>query len=178
MLKRRRALFSLSLACVTLSNDAFAQWPWSRKPLTWDEVNALIERKFPGTPKISTGQLAQWLDDGRPLVLLDVRQRAEFDVSHIRSARFAPNDSAVETVSALPKDARVVVYCSVGYRSAQIVLKLKSLGYVNTFNCEGSLFQWANEGRPVFQGQKSVRLVHPYDSQWGVLLQESLRSGA
>lgn len=172
----RRNLLRIALLGAAQSGTAYAQWPWTRKALTWEEVNTLIERKFPGTPKISTTQLAVWLDDGKPTLLLDVRQRAEFEVSQIRGARFAPDDSAISILASQAKDTRVVVYCSVGYRSAQIVLKLRSLGYSNAFNCEGSLFQWANEGRPVFQGQKAARLVHPYDAHWGTLLQEVLRA--
>ena len=44
----------------------------------------------------------------------------------------------------------------------------------NVFNLEGSLFKWANEGRPVYRGSERVQEVHPFDEDWGELLDESL----
>ena len=184
----RRHFIGRSIALMAVPSlfhtQAQAQWPWSRKPLTWDDINTLINFKFPNTPKISTAQLAQWLDDGKELVLLDVRQPAEFAVSQIRFALSAPKDSALPMVASMGKNTRIALYCSVGYRSAEITLKLRSLGFAQAFNCEGSIFQWANEGRPVFRGQAAARsgqplvppLVHPFDSYWASLLQESLRA--
>ena len=182
--RNRRSFIGAAIAVVSsltfLHTPARAQWPWSRKPLSWSDVNALIELRFPNTPKVSTTQLAQWLDDGKGLTLLDVRQPAEFAVSQIRSARLAPKDSALQLVANLAKDSRIIVYCSVGYRSAEITLKLRALGFTQAFNCEGSIFQWANEGRPLFRGQSTARLVpplvHPFDTYWATLLQESLRA--
>ena len=184
---RRRLVGSAiaAMAAQTLcQTQAHAQWPWSRKSLTWDEINTLIDLRFPNTPKISTAQLAQWLDDGKELLILDVRQPVEFAVSQIRFARSAPKDSALQMVASLAKDTRIALYCSVGYRSAEITLKLRSLGFTQTFNCEGSIFRWANEGRPLFRGPTAARLgqplvpplVHPFDSFWASLLQESLRA--
>ena len=34
-------------------------------------------------------------------------------------------------------------------------------------NLGSSLFQWANEGHPLYRGDKVAQVVHPYDSKWG-----------
>ena len=61
--------------------------------------------------------------------------------------------------------------------------KLRARGIENVFNLEGSLFQWANEGRPLYRGEERVYQAHPYDEEWGQLLDrrfwavESTRAG-
>ena len=63
----------------------------------WALVNAKIRSELPDVRRITTAELAAWLDDAArsaPL-LLDVRTRAEFDVSHIAGARHVePNAPA------------------------------------------------------------------------------------
>jgi 3-mercaptopyruvate sulfurtransferase SseA len=64
----------------------------------------------------------------------------------------------------------VIVYCSVGYRSARLAQRLRARGY-EVSNLEGSIFEWANEDRALYQGDRRVSGVHPYDSTWGRLLE-------
>ena len=68
----------------------------------------------------------------------------------------------------------VVVYCSVGYRSAAMVERLMKLGVKNAFNLEGSIFEWANSGKPVVNDQGMTKGVHPYNDYWGQLLKREL----
>ena len=73
----------------------------------------------------------------------------------------------------------LVCYCSVGYRSsivAEQILKLKEDGQLpnglRPVNLEGSIFQWASEGRSLTRkGQTgvSVTTVHPFLKVWGAL---------
>ena len=71
-------------------------------------------------------------------------------------------------------DQRIVLYCSVGHRSSELAQFLMKKGYTEVYNLEGSIFAWANEGRPVYRGNERVKVVHPYDRTWGRLLKESL----
>ena len=102
---------------------------------------------------------------------MDAREPEEFQVSHLRGAR---NLTAVKAVKAAVQSGAppVVVYCSVGYRSSALVEKLQKAGLTNVFNLEGSIFAWANEGRPVQRGTNVVQEVHPYSAKWGALLDE------
>ena len=63
-----------------------------------------------------------------------------------------------------------------GQRSAAFVKRLVMSGYVKTYNLEGGIFQWANEGRPLFKGTRSASVVHPYDKHWGEMLLPRYRS--
>ena len=69
-----------------------------------------------------------------------------------------------------------MTYCSVGYRSGAFAQTLQEAGYSRVENLEGSIFKWANEGRPVFQDGRRVEKVHPYNDAWGKLLDPSRRA--
>lgn len=147
--------------------------------LTWRAVNKMIESNVPNVPIITTDSLATRLADAsasRPL-LLDARSKEEFAVSHLAGARRVdPSATTFPSLDSLDRDTPIVVYCSVGYRSSRIVKRLREKGFTNASNLRGSIFRWANEGRPVVRNGTPVRAVHPYDETWGVLLQENLRA--
>lgn len=143
----------------------------------WAVVNWKIRHDFPGIRRIEPKSLADWLNDtsrAQP-VLLDVRTKAEYDVSHIHGARRIDPSEPARAIN-LPKDEPIVTYCSVGYRSGGFAKKLQEAGYTNVQNMAGSIFQWANEGRPVERDGQRVSKVHPYNATWGKLLKPELRA--
>ena len=143
----------------------------------WKLVNAKIRSEFPAVQRIKTAELAAWLEDRtrKPPVLLDVRTRAEYAVSHLRNARHVEPDSEPSVVR-LPKDQPIVTYCSVGYRSGAFAERLRAAGFTKVANLEGSIFRWANEGRDVFRDGRAVQKVHPYNRTWGLLLNRNRRA--
>ena len=149
--------------------------------LSWTAVSAMIERDFPDVQAVSADTLAAWLADSTreaPL-LLDAREPAEYAVSHLPGAlRVDPNADAArlaDRFSMIDPSRPVVVYCSVGYRSARLAEQLAAAGFEHVQNLDGSIFRWANEGRPVVREGAPVEAVHPYDATWGKLLDPALR---
>jgi len=141
--------------------------------LTWPEVNAAVRTRYKSVEYLSTSALAAWTQsDSVPKpILLDVRELDEYNVSHLQSAVVATElPTALAALSAVEKDHPIVVYCSVGHRSGALAEQLQGEGYTNVHNLEGSIFMWANEERAVFAGGTRVYYVHPYDQEWGVLL--------
>ena len=145
--------------------------------LGWNLVNWKVRSDFPSVRRISPKEVAAWLKDSTrpPPVLLDVRTKAEYDVSHIAGARRVEPGSDPGALD-LPRDRPIVTYCSVGYRSGAFAKKLQDAGYGNVRNMSGSIFQWANEGRPVERNGRRVKKVHPYNALWGKLLKAPLRA--
>ena len=139
----------------------------------WGAVKARIRKEFPAVPQIGTRELAARLESEKPL-LLDVRAQAEFDVSHLAGARRVEPGATPDL--RIAKDTPIVTYCSVGYRSSAVAQRLREAGYTRVQNLEGSIFQWANEGRPLVRDGKPATLVHPYDSKWGRLLDKQRRA--
>jgi len=134
-----------------------------------------IRERFADVQQVSTAELEAWLvDEARiPPVLLDVRKEAEYAVSHLKDARrVEPGTSSAELLQSLDPHRAIVVYCSVGERSSDFARELQAKGFPSVFNLDGSIFQWANEGRPLFVGKQSTDRVHPYNHKWGRLLKE------
>jgi rhodanese-related sulfurtransferase len=103
------------------------------------------------------------------IIYLDAREKEEFDVSHIKGAVFVGYDNFdITKLSEFNKETRIVVYCSVGYRSEKIAEELIQNGYAQTQNLFGGIFDWVNHGFPVYdsQGNKTQK-IHPYDKSWG-----------
>ena len=151
------------------------------RPLLFELLQRGTSYKFPRVQWIVTKDLARWLDDSTrtPPVILDARSQAEFDVSHLKGARrIDPYRPTVVPLSRFPRDTSIVVYSSAGYRGARVADWLGEQGYGRVQNLGSSLFQWANEGRELFRGDRPAQVVHPYDGKlgWGWLLEGEYRA--
>ena len=149
------------------------------RSIEWFILEQSLRHRFPKVKWITTAQLADWLTDKNrpPPVLLDVRTKDEWEVSHISGARRAdPNAPVEEVISGMPKETAIVTYCAVGYRSGALAMKLREAGFSNVWNLEGSIFQWANEHRSLVREGTPVTTVHPYSSLWGRLLSDDVRA--
>ena len=145
--------------------------------MRWVAVKSLIRIEYPHVPRVKTGELAAQLHDSSrpPPILLDVRPRAEFAVSHLAGARQVDPKADPRSLG-LPQDRPIVTYCSVGARSSAFAARLQQAGYPHVSNLEGSLFQWANEGRPMESEGHPVTVVHPFNAVWGSLLRKECRA--
>jgi len=146
--------------------------------VTWAAIKALIRARFSGVEQVSTEDLSRRLASGEEIVLLDVRTPEEYAVSHLPGAiRVDPDAEDLEGLP-VPAGADVIAYCSVGYRSSELVQRLMKRGVPRVANLDGSIFAWANEGRAVERHGRPVKEVHPYDERWGFLLDEKLHAFA
>ena len=144
------------------------------KTLGWIAIKLLIQIQFSGVNHLSTTELADWLEQEKPPLLLDSRTAQEYAVSHLPQARLAPPQLELSSLEGVDPSTPIVTYCSIGYRSARLAQRLEEMGYKNVFNLEGSIFQWANEGHPVYQGKTRTKQVHPFNQSWGTLLKQEL----
>lgn len=152
---------------------------WIGRSLIFDVLKKFLRLRFPFVPCLTTLELAQIVDSEKfhPLIL-DARSEEEYAVSHLRKARRIDINSDCTMTQALkePKDSAIVVYCSVGYRSAKVAQQLKQEGFSQVFNLEGGLFQWANEQRPLVHAGQPTQQVHPYNAVWGILIKKRDRA--
>lgn len=102
-------------------------------------------------------------------VFLDAREMEEYNVSHIKGAIQVGYDYFdIASVDGLSKDADIVIYCSIGYRSEKIGEILKSEGFTNVKNMYGSIFEWVNRGNPlVDNSNEKTNKIHAFDKKWG-----------
>ncbi len=140
--------------------------------LQWDVLKHQIRSDYPTVRHISPDSLHRWLQTDTQPLLLDVREANEYAVSHLSGAfRIAPDSDDFSALSDVPRDTPIVAYCSVGYRSSALVVKLQDAGFTNVVNLEGSIFAWANDGKPLYRDTTAVEAVHPYNAVWGTLVQ-------
>lgn len=100
--------------------------------------------------------------------LLDARSKEEYEVSHIKDAQSVGYHwFDMRSVYGIPKDATIITYCAVGNRSIRIADKLIKAGYKHVFVLYGGIFEWVNEGNPVYMQQDiQTTLVHGYTEEW------------
>ena len=119
-------------------------------------------------PEIDVRTAAQ---DSASILFLDAREPREFEVSHLRNAIPVGYDNfALEDLPPLDTHCRIVVYCSVGYRSEKVTENLKTAGFTQISNLYGGIFEWVNEGYPVYNAYGQTDQVHAYDRTWGIWL--------
>lgn len=130
---------------------------------------------------VLAGGFEEWRDQGLPValsgtitpdelrrnrdryVVLDVRERDEFEDGHIRGALSVPVGELEGVLSAglmvkegpgpvwasgLSTDSNVVVTCSAGYRGSLGVSILKRHGFLNVSNLLGGMTAWTRQGLP------------------------------
>lgn len=107
------------------------------------------------------------------IILLDAREKREFEVSHLQNSIYVGYDNfdLQKVQKTVPnKNAKIVVYCTLGVRSEDIAEKLKKAGYTNVLNLFGGIFEWKNKGNRVFDAKEeeteNVHVCNKYWSQW------------
>ena len=84
-------------------------------------------------------------------VLVDVRERDEFDAARAPGATLIPLSEFAARVTELPMGKEVVLICAGGVRSARAAEYAQDQGYTVT-NLEGGMNAWAAAGLPVETG--------------------------
>ena len=123
-----------------------------------DKVYHYIHMNFEDVPELKLSELNDLIQNDQ-VQLLDVRSAEERRVSAISGAI-----SKYEYESGISqlKNKKVVVYCTIGYRSSKYVQKLREKG-VDAYNLKGSILSWVNSGHSVVNSQnKAVKRVHVY----------------
>lgn len=87
---------------------------------------------------ISIAELDQWKAEGRPFVLIDVREPFEHEHFNIGGENI-PLASLVAGTGHIPADQVIVLYCAKGIRSVIGAQKLAAKGYTQLYNLGGGV---------------------------------------
>ena len=92
------------------------------------------------------------MDDGAPLVVVDVRERHEFEAGHLEGAVHIGKGVIERDVEKhdFADDARIVLYCGGGYRSAIAAKSLQDMGWTNVASLWGGWRGILAEGLPIW----------------------------
>jgi hydroxyacylglutathione hydrolase len=100
-------------------------------------------------PQISVHELLEWLEQGRDLAVIDVREPFEWLEGHIEGALHLPMLEAVARRAEVPDDRPKAVLCAGGLRSSTTISALKRLGIQGWYNVTGGMAAWTKSGYPV-----------------------------
>lgn len=98
--------------------------------------------------EIDAATLNRLLDEGRAL-LIDVREREEFEEEHIPGATLVPLSSFDPCLLASTvNDRPVVLHCLAGSRAEKAALALMEIGHRAVMTLKDGLFGWKGAGFP------------------------------
>ncbi|MEE9407544.1 MAG: rhodanese-like domain-containing protein [Polaribacter sp.] len=146
-----------------VSSTSFGQKKLDKLLNKWNKRNV---------PYISVDSLAN-----TKAVLLDARETKEYKISHLKNAICVGYDyfDVNKTLEKLPEDknAKIVVYCSLGIRSEIVADKLIKEGYTNVYNLYGGIFEWKNNNFQVIDtlGNETEK-VHTFNKDWSKWLKK------
>lgn len=98
--------------------------------------------------EISPQQLKERLDAAEDIVLLDVREPFEWDISRLDGATLIPLGELHERLHELDSADEIVAICRVGGRSAEAVELLREAGFRKLRNLYGGINAWARQVDP------------------------------
>ena len=105
-----------------------------------------------GGKKIEPNELTT-LINRENAILVDLRNKEDFDAGHIMSALNYPHQDFENQMHELDryKERPIILVCDMGRNSANIGEKLKKADFKNTFRLNGGMMTWTQENLPVVQ---------------------------
>jgi predicted sulfurtransferase len=112
------------------------------------------------SPRVSPRELKQWLDEGRPVTLLDTRNNFEVAVGTFRGALPVGVDDFrdfPQAVNRLPEELRtrtVVTFCTGGIRCEKAAPYLETAAFADVYQLDGGILRYFEEvGGEHFDGE-------------------------
>ena len=106
-----------------------------------------------GIRSIDPSTLAKWVkQEPDTVIVIDVRTLEEHEAGYIPGTDLNIDYNELDAhIDKLPSDknARIVVYCRSGRRSAMAYKTLEEMGYTNLYNLDGGVLRWTREGYPL-----------------------------
>jgi adenylyltransferase/sulfurtransferase len=110
----------------------------------------LLQQTRAEISEVDATQARDRIESGEPVVV-DVREQDEWDEGHIPGAVHVPRGHLESRIERLAPDPvrPVLLYCSVGNRSAFAAKTLTELGYEDVVSLAGGFTDWKRNGFPV-----------------------------
>ena len=113
---------------------------------------AIVQAARNEIAECDASDVRRMMDDGAPLVVVDVRERHEFEAGHLEGAVHIGKGVIERDVEKhdFADDARIVLYCGGGYRSAIAAKSLQDMGWTNVASLWGGWRGILAEGLPIW----------------------------
>lgn len=99
---------------------------------------------------ITPQELKDKLDNGEDIVVIDVREPWELDISKVDFAEHIVMNTIPQRIDDIPEDKPVVFICRSGGRSMQVALFMAQNGWdpEYLYNLQGGILAWARDIDP------------------------------
>jgi len=103
------------------------------------------------SPKLKAKELKQWLDEGRDLCLLDVRNDYEIEMGTFRDAQdlklhhFRDFPLAINSLPPETKNRTIVLFCTGGIRCEKAGPMMQAAGFENVYQLDGGILKYFEE---------------------------------
>lgn len=108
----------------------------------------LVNDALTRIPEISAEEVAKKLEMKEDFVLVDTREKEEYEAGHLPNAIYLSKGVIERDIEQhVPDlDKEIVLYCGGGYRSALAADNLKKMGYKNVKSQAGGWREWNEKG--------------------------------
>jgi len=140
-MKKLRGIVFLSLFffCIAvITTDVVARNPAGKT------AKDLVKEAKAEIKQITPEELETKLDAGESFIIIDVREKDEYDAGHIKGAKLIPRGLLeFKITKEIPqKDAYIIIYCKSGGRGALSTQTLQTMGYTQVYNLKDGFMGW------------------------------------
>jgi hydroxyacylglutathione hydrolase len=114
-------------------------------------------------PQMTVHDLAEWLEQGRDVTIVDVREPSEWDDGHIDGALHLPMFEAAARRGEIPGGKPTALVCAGGLRSSTVLSALQRHGLGGLHNVTGGMAAWVKAGYGVVK-QRPAPVATPAPS--------------
>jgi len=111
----------------------------------------LVKEAKSSIKEVSVDDVKKMIDSKEKIIILDVRDKEEFETGYIPGAINQSRGMLEFKISTLipDKNATIVVYCGIDLRGPLATKTLNEFGYKNAVNINGGLKAWKAAGYPI-----------------------------
>lgn len=111
----------------------------------------LVKEAKASIKEVSVDEVKKLIDNKEKIILLDVRDKEEFETGYIPGAINLSRGLLEFKISTMipDKNAVIIVYCGIDLRGPLAARTLNELGYKNAVNIIGGLKAWKAAGYPI-----------------------------
>ncbi|GIJ44614.1 adenylyltransferase/sulfurtransferase MoeZ [Virgisporangium aliadipatigenens] len=99
---------------------------------------------------ITAPELKEWIDAGKSIAIIDVREPAEYEIVKIPGSVLIPKGEILNgsALADLPQDKQIVLHCKSGVRSAEALAAVKAAGFKDAVHVQGGVVAWVKQVDP------------------------------
>jgi adenylyltransferase/sulfurtransferase len=107
-----------------------------------------MNKGSPASIEISPRELSELLAQSKRFLLVDVREKWEYEISRMEGAVLIPMNEIPASLTRLRDAGEIVLYCHHGLRSFDAAAWLRSKGVEGARSMSGGIERWAMEIDP------------------------------